>query len=318
MKCQNCDCENSDGARFCKKCGASLTDSNDKNKINNRIIIVLIAVVVIVLAGVLLYASGVFNSNTSLEAGDFEGFDLDVPVGSNFVLKKSHNSNPDNLFVQYNNNGEHSEIVAFQVGNNLSEDKVTSLGEFVEASGDLRIYRNGSDNDGFYMVFKEGVDANIIIYGGDLDILKAMADSFKCHNFSVIYDEPEASQSTPETSEVSSTHEVSGSGALSIISGSISTGSGLSDKTHARVFVGTAHSGEHVKIQVFYSRDGEDLNKGNIVDKTVDSNGYIEVARAKAFKYYPDHAEINIYDKNMGLLDYLDVGLKPESGTQTF
>ena len=116
----------------------------------------------------------------------------------------------------------------------------------------------------------------------------------------------QATQSTPQTTS------------MSILSGSFSTAGGLEDKTYASIFVGKEHSGENVQIQIFYSRDGADLNNGNMVPKTVDSSGYIEVASADSYKYFPDHAEINLYDTSGNLLDTQSVNLSPKSGTQTF
>jgi len=106
--------------------------------------------------------------------------------------------------------------------------------------------------------------------------------------------------------------------AMSILGGSFSTGGGLEDKTYASIFVGPEHAGEKVKIQIFYSRDGSTLNNGNMVPKTVDSSGYIEVSSADSYKYFPDFAEINLYDNSGNLLDTQSVSLNPESGTQSF
>ena len=105
---------------------------------------------------------------------------------------------------------------------------------------------------------------------------------------------------------------------MEILSGSISTGSGKNDKTYCSVYVGQQHAGENVKISVLYSRDGSTLNNGNIVPKTVDSSGYVNVPSASAFKYYPDDAYITIYDSNGNVLDTQEVYLSKNSGTQTF
>lgn len=106
--------------------------------------------------------------------------------------------------------------------------------------------------------------------------------------------------------------------AMTIGGGSFTTGSSLSDKTYASIYVGPEHAGENVKIQILYSRDGNALNDGNMVPKTVDSDGYIEVASADSYKYYPDYATINIYDTSGNLLTTQSVSLSPESGTQSF
>lgn len=119
-------------------------------------------------------------------------------------------------------------------------------------------------------------------------------------------DSAKTAQSTPDTTS------------MSILGGSFSTGGGLEDKTYASIYVGPEHAGEKVKIQIYYSRDGSTLNNGNMVPKTVDSSGYIEVASADAYKYFPDYAEINLYDNSGNLLDTQSVSLSPEKGTQSF
>lgn len=105
---------------------------------------------------------------------------------------------------------------------------------------------------------------------------------------------------------------------ISILGGSFSTGSAEADKTYARINVGTSHAGEDVIVQIFYSRDGNSLNHGNMVPATVHQDGYLEIASADAYHYYPDYATINIYDSNSKLLTTKSVSLSPSAGTQTF
>lgn len=105
---------------------------------------------------------------------------------------------------------------------------------------------------------------------------------------------------------------------ISILGGSFSTGSAEADKTYARINVGTSHAGEDVIVQIFYSRDGNSLNHGNMVPATVHQDGYLEIASADAYHYYPDFATINIYDSNSHLLTTKSVSLSPSAGTQTF
>ena len=125
-------------------------------------------------------------------------------------------------------------------------------------------------------------------------------------------DEVQAVSSEPAQAEQSSPSSIS------ILGGSFSTGSAEADKTYARINVGTAHAGENVIVQIFYSRDGNALNHGNMVPATVHSDSYLEIASADAYHYYPDYATINIYDTNSKLLTTQSVSLSPQSGTQTF
>lgn len=106
--------------------------------------------------------------------------------------------------------------------------------------------------------------------------------------------------------------------AMDIYGGAFSTDGGLEDLTYASIDVGSTYSGDDVIIQIYYSRDGSLLNNGNMVPKTVNSNGFINIRSADAYTYFPDHAEINIYDTNNNLLDSLEVDLSPSSGVQTF
>ena len=54
-----------------------------------------------------------------------------------------------------------------------------------------------------------------------------------------------------------------------IYRGSFSTGSSASDKTHCTVYVGSEHAGEKIKISVLYLNNGDALNQGKVVTKTV-------------------------------------------------
>lgn len=106
--------------------------------------------------------------------------------------------------------------------------------------------------------------------------------------------------------------------AMKIQGGSFSTGSELSDKTYAHIYLGPENAGKSVIVQIYYSRDGNLLNNGNMVPVTVDSSGYVDLSSADAYSYYPDYAEIKLYDSNSKLLDTQSVSLSPTSGTQNF
>ena len=129
--------------------------------------------------------------------------------------------------------------------------------------------------------------------------------------------QPSQSSQSSQSSEASKAKPKTTS--MSILGGSFSTGGELEDKTYASIYVGPEHAGEKVTLQIFYSRDGSTLNHGNMVPVTVDSSGHLEVSSADAYKYFPDYAEINLYDGSGNkLLDTRSVSLSPEAGTQTF
>lgn len=222
MKCSNCESENSDTAKFCKKCGAPL----NQNSINHdemiksmsgkgsgdnttKYIIIALAVVAVVLAGAFIYLYAFGDSGASDSASN------SAPASQNTTQVKQPTE---------------------------SEPKTAT--------------------------------------------------------------KTQSASSSPSS--------------ISILGGSFSTGSADADKTYARINVGTAHAGEDVIVQIWYSRDGNTLNNGNMVPATVHSDGYLEIASADAYKYYPDHATINIYDSGSQLLTTQSVNLQPAAGTQTF
>ncbi|WP_405286891.1 zinc ribbon domain-containing protein [Methanobrevibacter sp.] len=224
MKCSNCDAENSDTAKFCKKCGAPLTaktmdhetvinsisGKKDESKNNNtKIIIIALAVLAVVLAGafIYIYASGNSGASDSTSTSNSAGQD------------------------------------SSQADNSPQE-------------------------------------------------------------------QPEKTASQSSSKPASSSMRIKG--------GSFSTGSAEEDKTYAQIYVGKEYSGTDVIVQIFYSRDGNSLNHGNMVPASVHSDGYLYITSADAYHYYPDYATIKLYDSGSNLIDTQSVSLSPTSGTQTF
>ena len=314
MKCPNCGSEVQDTAKFCKKCGADLQSSSDIVKTDNtdnknqKILIAALAVVVIILAAILLYASGVFNSEIAMETQEFDQFEIDVPVGSDFVSTKKKTDDANDIMLKYKNKGQYSDEAAeMVVGNNLDTGLISDDAQLSDTEGNAKIYKSSKG----YELFADHGDSQLYLQGSDLDTLKRMDASF---------DEDDLTKLAKTTTSTVASQPSSPStpSSISILGGSFYTGSAEADKTYARINVGTAHAGQNVIVQIFYSRDGNALNHGNMVPATVHSDGYLEIASADAYHYYPDFAKINIYDSNSKLLTTKSVSLSPQSGTQTF
>lgn len=120
------------------------------------------------------------------------------------------------------------------------------------------------------------------------------------------------------TASKTSEESKSSSSSMTIKGGSFSTGSADEDKTYAAINVGKEHAGESVTVQIWYSRNGNTLNHGNMVPAHVHDDGYLYITSADAYLYYPDYATINLYDSNNNKIDSQSVSLSPTSGTQTF
>ena len=174
VKCDKCGSKNERGAKYCRTCGASL---KVKSKVryakyaydiyaNRKIIGILLALII---GGAVLYPTSI-----ALEEHDFNGFDLDVPEGSDFELKQTDTH--DEVLVEYANNGNHSDAAhSFTVGTNLTDDDLNSTDEPVDVNGTVKVYET-SDNT--FAAFKEGDNANIIIHGNDRNVVMRMAESF--------------------------------------------------------------------------------------------------------------------------------------------
>lgn len=169
---------------------------------------------------------------------------------------------------------------------------------------------NGNNNSSNNMIIIAILAIICVVVAGAFILLSDMSeDSSDYEDVEDIYDDSSVDESTDSNSGV---------GDLEIISGTISTGSDISDKTYCKIYVGEQYAYENVKISALYSSGGKDLNDGNIISKTVDSEGYVSVSSAEAFDCYPDYAVITLYDSEGNTLDERGVPLEEESGSQYF
>ena len=310
MNCPKCGNENENEAKFCKHCGAKLESPKSKINTNERDKKVIIGLLIII--GILIAASAIFltmnltsDNGPEFETHDFGDFTMKVPKGTTFKEYSTVGKGTNYWATGYECDGS-DDLYTVWVGNYDGASEYVY--DYVGKDGDMTIYR-GPFNTTSLM---RHVDGYYIQLGGpgDVELMKEMARSINVKN-------PITSQSTSSSSSTTQSHPSSPS-SISILGGSFSTGSAESDKTYARINVGTAHAGENVIVQIWYSRDGNTLNHGNMVPASVHSDGYLEIASADAYHYYPDHATINIYDTNSHLLTSKSVNLSPSSGTQTF
>ncbi|WP_406536109.1 hypothetical protein [Methanobrevibacter sp.] len=107
-------------------------------------------------------------------------------------------------------------------------------------------------------------------------------------------------------------------GQIYIGGGIFKTGSSFDAKTNAKIYIDGGNPGESVIIKIKYYRDGNSLNKGNLVTKKIGNDGYIDINSADSYKYYPDKAYIELYDLNGKLQSTQTVTLNPDSSTQYF
>ena len=340
MKCSNCGCENSRNAKFCKQCGnklethsmayqdmASKINKNNSQKssfLSKYKVLIIAIIIVLIVAGA---ACAFVLSQTHYKNISVIGVTMEVPDSDSDVNIQSDS------YSTYVDNKNHVSVYGL--------DTSESFG-YMSVFESVRAAYNGSVN----LIDSEGIPINkssngtvtyygcygskhIFIVANDDKILTDIVKSIQAP-----YDDSDDSDFDIDDSDdedvdddVNSSEEINSSSVndsdddvedLEILGGSISTGSSLSSKTHADIYVGEEHAGEKVKVTAVYSSEGAVLNKGNILPRTVDSSGYVSFSSAKAFKKYPDTAIIYLYDKSGDLLDTRTVYLEPDSGTQTF
>ena len=173
---------------------------------------------------------------------------------------------------------------------------------------------SSSDNTTKYIIIALAVIA-IVLAGAFVYIYGFGNNNSQSDSADVVNNDSSTPVQATQTSQSTSTPTTT---SMSILGGSFTTGDDMEDKTYASIYVGPQHAGEKVTVQIYYSRDGSLLNNGNMVPVTVKSNGYIEVSSADAYRYFPDFAEINLYDNSGNLLDTQSVSLATQSGTQSF
>ena len=320
MKCPNCGEENNPDSKFCKNCGNSLEsivtpENTPKTLEKNKIIIIALVAVIIILAVGVIFAGGFLKGNVPLETMDFEIFKMDVPEGSNFVETSSIPNYGFGGFVGLQNGGKYSKEVNSLLISNIAGSSHPSAVSLDRTEGDIKVFKDNQGHDAYYIV-REIDEYEFVLIGNDDQTMIKMLKSIQITDKDKLASQSSQESSSSQTS--SSKPSSSSPSSISILGGSFSTGSADEDKTYARINVGTSHAGEDVIVQIFYSRDGNSLNNGNMVPATVHSDGYLEIASADAYLYYPDYATIKIYDSNSKLLTTKSVSLSPTSGTQTF
>ena len=127
MKCKNCGFENKDNAKFCTKCGNSLTVQNDaasKNsgnpKSNSKVVITVLIAIIIILVGAIGYfaiSSGgnpfVSKDNSNDDSND----DSSVKSSDDKTSSKSNEPKSWKSIGKYSGSGSGSQTVKVPSGN---------------------------------------------------------------------------------------------------------------------------------------------------------------------------------------------------------
>lgn len=270
----------------------------------------------------MLFILTISTTSAEMTKEDFKIFKINTPDESNFKFD-AYEIYPNLIKLDFKNYGVISDEVdsmgVIYKDKNWTINFLTPNSKLIKSNDDFEIYK--SNKSTYSLVYPVNDTCIFLISGKDLDTLYKMANSLEMDDLENIREYAKNSDALDMTNQnllSDAPDDETLIENMNIESGSFSTDSGLSDKAYASIYVGEEFTSEDVIIQIFYSREGSILNQGNMVQKTVDSKGYINVASADPYEYYPDEAEINLYDSQRNLLDSRVVYLSPESGIQNF
>ncbi|AMD16778.1 hypothetical protein TL18_01210 [Methanobrevibacter sp. YE315] len=300
---------------------------------SKTIIIAAIAVILLVLGGIVIAQNTTPKENVTaydvnLKNADFKYFDIKVPEGSNFTIKNIMNES-DKGMVYWKNSGNYTkEVEGIIINKNMTDKLIPISMDLINKNGTEKVYHS----NGGYQIVKTINNTDLILIGSDLHVLNEMIDSVKIKNTDNITS-PKAKENTtpvkkviktvekpkpkPEPKKTEDTRKKT-SGQIYIGGGIFKTGSGLDDKTNAKIYIDGGHPGESIIIKIKYYRDGNSLNVGNMVTATIGDDGYVNINSADAYTHYPDKAYIELYDLDGNLQCTQTVTLNPDSSTQFF
>ncbi|WP_461461676.1 zinc ribbon domain-containing protein [Methanobrevibacter sp.] len=182
MYCSNCGEYNEEDAIFCKKCGAKFENDNNPTEIEkksskNKIIIISLVSVVMVLALCVFFAGGSLKGDIPLETQNFSIFQMDVPVGSDFVETQSIPNYGFGGLITLENTGNYSNEVGIFMVSNIGGSSHPREVSLERTEGDIKVFK---DREGdAYFIQRDIGDYHFVLMGRDDETMIKMLESIK-------------------------------------------------------------------------------------------------------------------------------------------
>ena len=151
------------------------------------LIAIVIAVVLILVGGYLVITNqsqGVIveSFDVPLKTHDFKLFSIDVPEGSNFTIKNEADS-----MKFYQNSGKYSNnFSGIIINKGLTDSLLGDNSQPISNSTTEQIYTSSFKNETVYKYVSNQEDADIILIGNDLNLLKEVSDTIKIKDVSAL------------------------------------------------------------------------------------------------------------------------------------
>ena len=189
MKCLKCNTENDNDAKFCDNCGALLENPPVKAKkqlmTQKQLILTIIAVIAIIATGAAIHYSNILLTEPQLVGHNFQAITMDVPDESNFVLEDQMVQNAQNGVITFLNKGKYSMRVSSII---ISSANSTSImGDVIEENGNMTVSTNNTTGSfQMYFLYIHGPNYMIVMEGGDLELMKKMAETIEVKDLSIV------------------------------------------------------------------------------------------------------------------------------------
>ncbi len=149
---------------------------------NKKLSIVLaVAILFIIVGGYLIFTNQPHGDVSGdslkipLKTHDFKLFEIGIPEGSNFSVK-----NEANGMKYYQNNGKYSsDLSGIIISKNLTDSLIGEGSRPISNSSLENIYVSEFKNETVYRYVSNQGDADIILIGNDLNLLKEVSDTIK-------------------------------------------------------------------------------------------------------------------------------------------
>ena len=181
--CKNCGAELKENNKFCSECGKpieNITQNNNTQSSNNKIILISVAifVVILIIFGVFI-ANGYLTTGIHMEEEDFGGITMLTPVDSGFVEVNSIQSHGSiGGYAQFENIGDYSKDVYSIMFSSMSRASIPDDVVYDHNNGDIRVYKDRNGEDALFMI-KDVDGIHISLIGNNEDVMAKMLNSAK-------------------------------------------------------------------------------------------------------------------------------------------